>query len=390
MLPTTIPPQAARMTARIQLPSRRSRIAAGIQMMKAPRTGTIDNKQPHHQAPKQRRGQTKHPKHQASQAALNCGDGKRSVGDRVDSLGHPPQQVFRLWFCEREPSDDHRPGGQSVAQKIEQEVEGDEHLDHLQQRPLDEGRAEIAEIGRNCGHHRGQIKLPVNPGPKGRKGWMAVYEGLKLAALDTRLKCLDAKSCFCDKAFNHEDRRHDHNRDDNRRREQGGDVWVPNAPFDPFMERYKKDRQCQRPCDGPKERPSDQQTKRDASNTGDGQGQASKTAAAGCTGLGCHRVTEQQVAATATQCLRRGPQEAPAPDRQKPVQAARACRLGLRQCQTAQRCRRQSARRAQRAPRESALTGTLGSGVGQSLTTYLPEMSWRMLAPDRTPRLDRG
>ena len=194
------------------------------------------------------------------------------VYDAIEAAGHPPQQVFRLWFCEREPCDDHRPGGQSVAQKIEQEVEGDDRLNHLQQRPLDERRAEIAEIGRNCGHHRGQIKLPVNPGPKGRKGWMAVYKGLKLATLNTRLKCLDARSGFCDQAFNHEDRRHDHNHDDNRRREQGGDVWVPNAPFDPFMERCKKDRQRQRPCDGPEERPSDQETKRDASNTGDGQG----------------------------------------------------------------------------------------------------------------------
>jgi hypothetical protein len=96
------------------------------------------------------------------------------------------------------------------------------------------------------------------------------------------------------------------------------------------------------------------------------------------------------VSANATQCLRRGPQEDHDPDRQKPVQAARACRLGLQPCQTADRCPRQSSRQAQRAKRETASTGALGSGVGQSLTTYLPEMAWRMLAPHRTPRLDRG
>jgi hypothetical protein len=88
--------------------------------------------------------------------------------------------------------------------------------------------------------------------------------------------------------------------------------------------------------------------------------------------------------------LKRGPQQDPAPNRQKPVQAARACRLGLQPCQTAQRSRRQSSRRAQRAQREPASTGALGSGSGQNLATYLPEMAWRMLAPDRTPRVDRG
>jgi hypothetical protein len=197
---------------------------------------------------------------------------------------------------------------------------------------------------------------------------MAVYQGLKLAALNSRLKCLDARSGFCDHAFNHENRRHDHNHDDDRRREQGGDVWVPNAPFDPFMQRREQDRQRQRPCDGPEKRPSDQQTKRDASNTGDGQGQASKTAAAGCTGLGRHRVTAQPVAAMAPQCLRRGPKQAPTQNGQKPVQAARACRLGRQQCQTAQRCRHPSSRQAQRAQRGKASTDALGSGVGQSLT----------------------
>jgi hypothetical protein len=72
------------------------------------------------------------------------------------------------------------------------------------------------------------------------------------------------------------------------------------------------------------------------------------------------------------------------------VQAARASRLGLRQCQSAGRCRHQSSRQAQRAQRQPASTGALGSGVGQNLTTYFPETSRRMLAPDRTPRVDRG
>jgi hypothetical protein len=88
--------------------------------------------------------------------------------------------------------------------------------------------------------------------------------------------------------------------------------------------------------------------------------------------------------------LKRGPQQDPAPNTQKPVQAARACRLGLQQCQTAQRCRRHSSRQAQSAQRGKASTDALGSGVGQSLTMYLPETSRRMLAPHRNPRVDRG